>query len=60
MCLNARSIVNKKNELIIMVEDTDPHIIGNQSACYSNLALLSIFSYLYSYFDGSFACKFFI
>ena len=28
MCLNARSIVNKKNELNIMVEDTDTHIIG--------------------------------
>ena len=28
MFLNARSIVNKKNELNIMVEDTDPHIIG--------------------------------
>ena len=28
VCLNARSIVNKKNELNIMVEDTDPHIIG--------------------------------
>ena len=28
MCLNTRSIVNKKNELNIMVEDTDPHIIG--------------------------------
>ena len=27
MCLYARSIVNKKNELN-MVEDTDPHIIG--------------------------------
>ena len=27
MCLNARSIVNKKNELNIMVEDMDPHII---------------------------------
>ena len=26
MCLNARSIVNKKNELNIMVED--PHIIS--------------------------------
>ena len=26
ICLNARSIVNKKNELNIMVEDTDPHI----------------------------------
>ena len=28
MCLNARSIVNKKHELNIMVEDIDPHIIG--------------------------------
>ena len=28
VCLNARSIVNKKKELNIMVEDTDPHIIG--------------------------------
>ena len=28
VCLNARSIVNKKNELNIMVEDIAPHIIG--------------------------------
>ena len=28
MCLNARSIVNKKNDINIMVEDTDPPIIG--------------------------------
>ena len=28
MCLNVRSIVNKKNELNIMVEDIDHHIIG--------------------------------
>ena len=28
VCLNARSIVNKKNELNIMVEDINPHIIG--------------------------------
>ena len=28
VCLKARSIVNKKNELNIMVEDIDPHIIG--------------------------------
>ena len=28
VCLNARTIVNKKNKLNIMVEDTDPHIIG--------------------------------
>ena len=28
VCLNERSIVNKKNELNMMVEDIDPHIIG--------------------------------
>ena len=28
VCLNARSIVNKRNELNIMVEDIDPYIIG--------------------------------
>ena len=28
VCLTARSIVNKRNELNIMVEDIDPHIIG--------------------------------
>ena len=28
VCLNAKSIVNKKNELNIMVEDINPHIIG--------------------------------
>ena len=28
VCLNARSIVNKRNELNIMAEDNDPHIIG--------------------------------
>ena len=28
VCLNARSIVNKRNELKNMVEDIDPHIIG--------------------------------
>ena len=27
VCLNARSIANKKNELNIMVENIDPHII---------------------------------
>ena len=26
--LNARNVVNKKNELNIMVEDIDPHTIG--------------------------------
>ena len=28
VCLNARSIVNKKNDLNIMVEETDPHVTG--------------------------------
>ena len=28
VCLYSRSIVNKINELNIMVEDIDPHIIG--------------------------------
>ena len=28
VCLNARSIVNKRNELNNMVEDIDSHIIG--------------------------------
>ena len=28
VCLNARSIINKKTELNIMVEDIKPHIIG--------------------------------
>ena len=28
MCLNARRLVNKNNELNIMVEDVNPHIIG--------------------------------
>ena len=28
MCLNARSIVSKNNELNIMVDDIKPHIIG--------------------------------
>ena len=27
-CLNARTLVNRRNELNIMVEDIDPHIIG--------------------------------
>ena len=27
-CLNARSIINKKTELNIMVDDIKPHIIG--------------------------------
>ena len=31
VCLNARSIVNKKNELNITVECIDPHIIGNRN-----------------------------
>ena len=45
VCLNARSIVNKKNELNIMVEDIDPHIIGiteswaNTDITYAELGL---------------------
>ena len=45
MCLNVRSIVNKKNELNIMVEDIDPYIIGipeswvNTDVTYAELGL---------------------
>ena len=45
VCLNARSIVNKKNELNNMVEDIDPHIIGiteswaNTDITYAELGL---------------------
>ena len=45
MCLNARIIVNKKNELNIMVEDIDPHIIDitesrtNTDVTYAELGL---------------------
>ena len=28
VCLNARSIINKKNEINIMVDDIKPHLIG--------------------------------
>ena len=28
VCLNARSIINKKTELNIMVDDIKPHILG--------------------------------
>ena len=28
MCLNARSIINKKNDSNIMVDDKNPHIIS--------------------------------
>ena len=31
VCLNARSIINKKNELDIMVDEIKPHIMGNWS-----------------------------
>ena len=33
VCLNARGIVNKKNELNIMVEDIDPDTIGTTESC---------------------------
>ena len=45
VCLNARSIVNTKNELNIVVEDIDPHIIGiteswaNTDITYAELGL---------------------
>ena len=45
VCLNARGIVNKKNELNIMLEDIDPHIIGiteslaNTDITYAELGL---------------------
>ena len=36
MCLNARSIINKKNELNIMVDDIKPHIIGTTESWANN------------------------
>ena len=45
VCLNARSIINKKNELNIMVDEIKPHIIGiteswaNNDITYSELGL---------------------
>ena len=45
MCLNARSIINKKNEFNIMVDDIKPHIIGiteswaNNDITYAELGL---------------------
>ena len=45
MCLNARSNVNKKYKLNVMVEDIDPHIIGitkswaNTDITYAELGL---------------------
>ena len=45
MCLNARSIINKKNELNIMVDDKKKHIIGiteswaNNDITYAELGL---------------------
>ena len=38
MCLNARSIINKKSELNIMVDDIKPHIIGiTESWAYNDI-----------------------
>ena len=51
VCLNARSIVNKKNELNITVEDIDPHIIGitvswgNKDITYVELGLTGYVMY---------------
>ena len=45
VCLNARSIINKKNELDIMVDEIKPHIIGiteswaNNDITYAELGL---------------------
>ena len=45
VCLNARSIINKKNELHIMVDEIKPHIIGiteswaNNDITYAELGL---------------------
>ena len=45
MCLNARNIINKKNELDIMVDEIKPHIIGiteswaNNDITYADLGL---------------------
>ena len=36
VCLNARSIINKKNELNIMVDYIKPHIIGITESCANN------------------------
>ena len=38
VCLNARSIINQKNELNIMVDDIKPHIIGvTESRAYNDI-----------------------
>ena len=38
VCLNARSIISKKNELDIMVDDIKPHIIGiTESWAHNNI-----------------------
>ncbi len=45
VCLNVRSIINKKNELNIMVDEIKPHIIGiteswaNKDITYAELGL---------------------
>ena len=45
MCLNARSIINRKNELNVMVDEIKPHIIGiteswaNNDITYAELGL---------------------
>ena len=36
VCLNARGIINKKNELKIMVDDIEPHIIGRTESWANN------------------------
>ena len=46
VCLNARSIVNKKNELNIMVEDIDPHITESWANTYISDAELGLTGYV--------------
>ena len=36
VCLNVRSIINKKNELNIMVDDIKPYVIGITESCANN------------------------
>ena len=48
VCLNARSIINKKNELNIMVDDIKPHIIGTTESWANNDAELGLEGYVMS------------
>ena len=46
VCLNATSIINKKNELNIMVDDIKPHIIGiTESWAHTDIIIIILFIY---------------